>query len=87
MRRDPKRSRSAQELTSSWLICAWISEKILSQLIVDVVPRDCRDVNFPTRLPQNELRYFAGAASGPPLRTMDAEPWLRLRRSCRCEWR
>jgi hypothetical protein len=32
MRRDPKRSRPAGELTSSWLICAWISEKILSQL-------------------------------------------------------
>src|SRR5262245_4474995 len=38
MRSDLKRSRSQQELTSSWLISAWISKKILSQLIADVAP-------------------------------------------------
>ena len=52
MRGDLNRSRSRPELTSSWLICAWISEAILSQLIVDVAPRHWRGVNVPTQIPQ-----------------------------------
>ena len=40
MRSDPERSRSARRSKSSWLICAWISETILSQLIADVAPHN-----------------------------------------------
>jgi hypothetical protein len=68
MRNDPERSRSARRSKGSWLICAWISETILSQLIVDVAPRPWHRVNFRTRIPQSRRHCqdfgAACAASG-----------------------
>jgi len=87
MRRDLKRSRSMQVLTSSWLICAWISEKVLSQLIVDVAPHHWRHVNFPTSIPQIRCATLPESpAARLCARCTRPTPWRRARRSWHREW-
>src|SRR6476646_2786323 len=41
----PETFKVGTEIEGSWLISAWISEKILSQLIIDVAPTERRHVN------------------------------------------
>src|SRR6476660_10115876 len=64
----PETFKVGTEIEGSWLISAWISEKILSQLIIDVAPTEWRQVNS-VRPYLTFVELLCGVASCSPLHT------------------